>query len=43
VSTKSSKSNNGGGNPYHSAKTGEFVSKKYADKHPATTVKISKK
>jgi hypothetical protein len=37
------KTNNGGGNPYHSAKDGKFVSQKYADKHPATTVKIGSK
>lgn len=37
----SGKKGSGSGNPYHSAKTGKFVSEKYAKSHPSTTFKES--
>ena len=34
---------NSGGHVYRSAETGKFVTKKYAEKHPKTTVRETKK
>lgn len=44
MTSKSSSGNKGsgkGGGNYHSAKTGKFVSEKYAKQHPSTTFKES--
>jgi hypothetical protein len=35
------KSSGGKGGQFHDAKTGQFVTKPYADKHPSTTFKES--
>lgn len=43
MSTSKGKSSSGKGSVSRSAKTGEFVTKKYADAHKSTTVTDKKK